>query len=366
MTRTTTSSPCVLWYVPVGEIGGVARHVLDVARNGIPGHRLVVACPDGPLAQQLRETGTDVRTAAISTADGARTAVPALRRVIREVRPTILHSHLAFADFVAAAARTGIRGAGAPVRHVSTEHGISGIRGLYQTGRAQALVKSTLHRARLLRTERVIAVSESTRDQVIAQWGGARRITVIRNGVDAPQPAPEIRAGMRVLSLSRLAPEKNIDHLLRAFVLVRDQEPEATLTVAGTGPEEARLRDVAAELGLESSVTFPGHVESDPALRNHDVVAQLSTWENLSYTLLDAVEYGLGVVATDVGGNREIVPGNCLVDATDHRQVARAILSQGRDVDARPRATRDGDKTAPWSIADMCDAIAQVYSEVKA
>ncbi|MGO1977008.1 glycosyltransferase [Brachybacterium tyrofermentans] len=351
----------VLWCVPVADLGGVARHVLDALRHGITGWRIVVLCPEGALAEQLRAQGAPVLTGPVSPTDGAAAATRAIRRTLKRLRPDVLHTHLAFADLAGIAAVTGLRsGAGRRIRVVSTEHGISGVRGYYQADALRAQVKAAAHRTRLLRTDRVIAVSASTAQQVAAQWGSGRKVTVIRNGVDDVDPAQRPTTGLRVLSLSRLAPEKRIDQLVRAFALVAAEHPAASLTIAGTGPEGHSLRRLVASLDLTGRVDFPGHIDAGSALRGHDVVVQLSVWENLSYTLLDAVAHRVGVVATDVGGNREIVPQQCLVPAEDLPAVARAITAQGTEVAARPPASGRMD------VAGMCSAIANVYGEVTA
>lgn len=348
-----------VWCSPVANLGGVARHVLDVLAAGVPGWRLVLVCPEGPLADRARALGAPVITAPVSPADGARVATAALRRVLRRLRPDLLHTHLAFADLIGVAAVAGLRsGRGQRIRLISTEHGIAGVKGYYQSSRAAALAKATAHRARLHRTDAVIAVSGSTREQILAQWGSGAPITVVRNGIDAParrDPKP----GLRVLSLARLAPEKRIDQVIDAFARVAAKHPEARLTIAGTGPEEQALRDRVRVLGLERAVDFPGHVDTTAALAAHDVVVQLSDWENLSYTLLDAVAYGLGVVATDVGGNAEIVPGRCLVDGADAEQVARRIVEQGLDLQRRARGA-----SQPVTVEEMIREIATVYRGV--
>ena len=61
----TALAPLTLWVVPVADLGGVARHVLDVARVGLPGLRLAVLYPEGPLAERLREQGAAVFTGAV-------------------------------------------------------------------------------------------------------------------------------------------------------------------------------------------------------------------------------------------------------------------------------------------------------------
>lgn len=382
-----------LWCVPVADLGGVARHVLDAARAGIPGWRIVVLCPEGPLAERLRDLGVPVLVGPVSPDDGTRAAVAAIRGALRRLGPDVLHTHLAFADLAGIAAVQGLRsGRGERIRVVSTEHGIAGVRGYYQASQAAARAKSAAHRTRLLRTDRVIAVSESTREQVAAQWGSAEKIVVVRNEVEAPGAAAdgaaggagtgaaEPRPGLRILSLARLAPEKRIDELLRAFVHVLREHPEATLTIAGTGPEEASLRARAGILGLADRVAFVGYVDAADALRSHDVVVQLSVWENLSYTLLDAVAHGLGVVATDVGGNGEIVPERCLVasgggagapGSLPAEETARRIVEQGLEVGERPgrrepRTTASADASHEPGLDVMCRGIARAYAEALA
>lgn len=352
--------PTVLWVTPAAEVGGVTRHVLDVARAGIPGWRLVVLCPEGELAERLRAAGCAVVTGPVAPADGARTAVATIRRVARSLGPDVLHTHLAFADLSGVAAVAGLRSAaGRRIRVVSTEHGIGGVRGMYQRSALRARGTVAAHRARLRRTDHVIAVSASTREQVLAQWGSGAPVTVIRHGLERCDPVPPVPpvAGLRVLSLSRLAPEKRIDATLRAFALVLGERADARLTVAGEGQLREELTRLAAELGLADAVTFAGTVEPGPALAAHDVVVQLSRWENLSYTLLDAAARGLGVVASSVGGNAEIVPARCLVEPEDTAGVAARILEQGLDLAARPSSA-----SVAGSVDDMTAAIAAVYA----
>ena len=89
------------------------------------------------------------------------------------------------------------------------------------------------------------------------------------------------------------------------------------------------------------------------------VLALLSVWENCSYALLDALAHRVGVVASPVGGNPEVVPADCLVDPADARAVAAAIVRQGLDVATRPELPAD------WpDVAAMTGQVARVYAEV--
>ncbi|WP_058235185.1 glycosyltransferase family 4 protein [Devriesea agamarum] len=358
-----------LWVAPVAELGGVARHVLDVVKTGIPGWRVIVLCPPGPLAEAIRALNGAVITGQIgpgcagSSKASAQASIATLRRVAARLRPDIVHTHLAFADIVAVPATFGLRTAvGTPIRCVSTEHGIAADSRLYNASLLTSTAKRLAHTMRLRRFSCVIAVCESTKREILRQWGygpGMPPVLVIPNGVDHPDPAPVPATGLRVLSLARLSQEKRIDRVIEAIAAVRQTHPEVRLTVAGIGEREHYLRDLAARLDLQGVVDFPGHIDARSALLDHDVVVQLSAWENCSYTLLDAVAYGLGVVATPVGGNPEIVPDRCLVHADDTATVAERLIAQGLDLSARPSPT-----SWRWTRAAMCARLSEEYDRL--
>ena len=159
---TPAPAPLTLWVVPVADLGGVARHVLDVARVGLPGLRLAVLCPEGPLAERLREQGAAVFTGHLGPDAGLAASVRTLRTAVRTLRPAAVHTHLAYADlaaFTALGTERALRRAGAPAL-LSTEHGIAPDDGLYNRA-AAARVKNAAHRARLRGTDLAIAVAQS-------------------------------------------------------------------------------------------------------------------------------------------------------------------------------------------------------------
>jgi len=298
------TEPIALWVVAVGDLGGVARHVLDATRVGIPGWRIFVLCPEGPLAERLRAQGAAALTAPISPADSLADGLSAVRHAVRTLRPAVVHSHLAYSDFLVVGATTGM-----PTKLVSTEHGIAGNDLVYHGTRWKSRVMELAHSARLRRFDALIAVSQATLDAVRRKWHPQHglRTVVIPNGVDAPATLPDPVAGrFHVISLSRLSPEKGLFDLLEAFKLVYDEHPEARLTMAGQGPLRTELEARVSDLALQHVVTLPGHVEAEELLAESDILVQLSTWENCSYTLLDAFNHALGVTATPVGGNYEL------------------------------------------------------------
>lgn len=349
-----SAPPTALWVVPVSDLAGVARHVLDVARAGIPGWRLAVLAPPGPLADRLRGWDAEVHEGAFGPDHGLRASVATLRHVVRRVRPGLVHSHLAYADIVVALA------AGRGPRLVTTEHGIARDDVVYHHSSARTRAMSAVHTARLRRFDAAIAVSRATAAAMVDKWRPRTPVTVIRNGVEPLAPRPPRAPGLRVLSLARLAPEKRLPALIDAFAVLHRDHPEARLTLAGTGPEEPALSAQVDRLGLRDAVSLPGFVDPEPAMAEHDVLAMLSVWENCSYALLDAAARGMGVVASDVGGNPEILPPPSLVTAGDATAVAAALAGQGLDLTARPSL---GD----WpTVEDMCARIASTYASAGA
>ncbi|HXH77218.1 glycosyltransferase [Nocardioides sp.] len=346
-----TARPTALWAIPVSDLAGVARHALDVARVGIPGWRLVFLTPPGALPRELKAAGAAVLEAPFGPGHGLHASVSSLRHAVAKLQPTVVHTHLSYADIVAALA------VGHGPRLITTEHGIAQDDVVYHGSAVKARVMSVAHTARLRRFDAAIAVSDATAKAMNQKWHPRRAVTVIHNGLD-PEGAPTRPPGLRVLSLARLAPEKRLDRLVDGFAELASSQVAATLTLAGTGPLEGDLRRQVNRIGLEARVRFPGFVDPDAAMSEHDVLAMLSVWENCSYALLDAAAAGLGVVASSVGANPEILPDRCLVDATDRSHVADALARQGLEPTQRPGL--DG-----WpTVTQMTQRIAGVYDTV--
>lgn len=356
MRGVATEAPLALWVVPVSNLAGVARHVIDVARVGLPGWRLAVAAPEGPLLDELRALGATVFRAEIGPEVRLDAALRGFRKVVRTVKPAIVHTHLARADLLAAMATIGL-----PVRLVSTEHHIPPDRFMFHPTLARAKAMEAVHHYRLKRFDRLLAVSESTRRDMLAYWRPFQPVSVIPNGVDRPTDAPRREPGIRFLSLARLSPEKNIEMTLRTFVGILAEEPTASLTIGGTGECEDELRRLADGLGIAESVHFAGFIDAGTAMDAHDVVLQPSKSDNFSYTLLDAVVAGMGVAASPIGGNPEILPAHCIADFDDDPGFVRVALEQARSLTRRPRLGSD----VP-TVAGMAQRIVEQYVQVPA
>ena len=369
----TATTLTALWVVPVPDFGGVARHVLDVARTGIPGYRLVVCAPEGKLTERLRELNIPVHAVPFGPSRGFRTSFASLTHVIEREKPAIVHSHLAYADVIAAAVvnslkirRLANRSLTVPTL-ITTEHGIAGDDAVYHVTSWRSKLMEQVHRVRLWGTNAAIAVSRSTAEQMRRKWG-ARRVSIIYNGVDTPRlraavhkhRAPTEPDAPRILSLSRLSPEKGIDVLIEAFAQLRTVYPKAHLEIAGEGDLADTLAQQVRELHISDAVTFSGFVDPLEAMGRSDMVVQLSLWENCSYTLLDAKAAGVKTVATNVGGNPEILAPNELVNRRQNA-FCDSVLEA---------LTRNCEASAPsaWTWvtnAEMTAQIAELYTQTQ-
>ncbi|HEX4905530.1 MAG TPA: GT4 family glycosyltransferase PelF [Acidimicrobiales bacterium] len=160
------------------------------------------------------------------------------------------------------------------------------------------------------------------------------RISVIPNAVPLPPEVPRVAPtpdAPRVGFIGRVVPIKDVVTFLRACALVRDAAPNATFVVAGPldhDPEYASAcQQLARELGLADVLTFTGTVDATALAADLDVVVLTSRSEGAPFALLEAMAAGTPVVASDVGGCREVVgDGGALTPVADPEATAAAIL----------------------------------------
>ena len=275
------------------------------------------------LAERLEANGVDVERLDLSWAGDPR-AFARLVRIVRRVRPEILHTHLVHADFHGLAAG---RLARVPVL-VSTKHGFNPFRSGRAFGAADRAV------ARLADVH--IAISAGLASYLGASEGfDPRSFEVVHYGIEAGPPPPPLPGAPRLAVVGRFVPIKGHDVLLRALARVRQQLPEVTLEIAGDGPLEPELRATVSRLGLGERVSFLGRVAPPgPVFERAEVVVVPSFGEGFGMVVLEAMERGRPVVASDVGGLPEIVADGrtgLLVPPGDPEAFAAAIVELAGD-----------------------------------
>ncbi len=222
------------------------------------------------------------------------------------------------------------------------------------------------------RAGRTVAVSEGLGAELVSKWhADPARTSVILNPVyfpsTAPVPTPAVLAERPdvILAAGRLSPEKDFATLIRAFALLK--RPGAKLVLLGKGPERARLEAEITRLGLQDTVSMPGYC-AEPWLhyQRAKCLVSSSKSELFGNTLIEAMAYGLPVVATACAGPIEIIRSPShgqLVPIGDAAALAAAIGS-ALDNPGDPAARRA--RADKFSLAARVPAYEALITDVLA
>ncbi len=272
----------------------------------------------GDLAPRFAAAGVPVDVLPVPFSAGPTAVLPAMRRYLRHHRPAILHTHNPTPHQYGALAATWAR---VPIL-VHTKHGRNQL--LTAKGRWLERLAGRL-------TDVVVPVSADAAEVTrTVERVPAARIAVIRNGIAlGAEPNDTPRSGSRAVHVARLNNVKDQPTLLRAARLLADRDPAFRLDLVGDGDQRTHLEQLVAELRLGAHVRFCGFTgDVRPYLDAANLFVLSSVSEGIALTLLEAMAAGLPVVATDVGGNREVVVDGetgFLVPARDPAALAEAM-----------------------------------------
>ena len=311
------------------QLGGAERQVVDLAdRLTARGHAVAIAWLTGDAAVQPWDTVALYPLAFSKTPFGLVQGCRRLVRLIRTWRPDVVHSHMVHANLIARVLRLYV-----PMpRLICTAHSPA------EGGRA------VMWAYRL--TDRLADVSTHVSRQAVQAFEQAGavppgRMVPVLNGIDVRvfSDAADLRARARrrigpplgarlLLSVGRLAHEKNHAGLLRAFARLAPQCADVRLWIAGDGPLRDALLRQCATLGLTDRVTFLGARSDVPELmRAADVFVLPSRFEGFGLVVAEAMASGTLVVATDAGGVAEVLNGTgILVPVGDDAALAQALM----------------------------------------
>lgn len=227
-----------------------------------------------------------------------------------------------------------------------------------------------------------IANSEAGKEYLIQRGFNPGRIRVIYNGLEVDRLCArreEIERVKRDLAvpvggnvigmLARLFPQKRHDVFLKAARIVSAAAPGARFALVGDGPLRSYLENLSQELGIASKVSFFGEQrEVGPYVSAFDIAVLVSEAEGCSNSILEAMALGKPVVATDVGGNQELVchgETGFLVPVGDAKAVAQTVLYLIRDPEmakAMGERARQGVRSR-FSITNMVKRYESLYEE---
>ena len=351
VTVVNRDGPRRILHVTQAVDGGVSTVVGDQMRcQSDRGYEVHLASPDGPLRQRTgglaiwhewragRNPGWRVLTETLH-----------LSGIVRAVDPEIVHLHSAKAGLCG---RLVLRG-----RRVTLyqPHGWSF---LAVEGLTQALARMW-ERLSAKWTHAVVCVSDTEEEVGLLAGVTDSRYTQHTNAVDlsgfprvtraaARQALGLPQAGLIVLCVARLAPQKGVDQLLAAWARIRDQFPDVRLEVVGDGEDRPLLE---AQASPHPEICFRG-LRSDVALwyAASDLVVLPSRYEGMAMVPLEAMAMGLSVVGFEVGGFAQslgpvespspVQPAGD-IDALAHAIAVRLADDRLREEEGRRNLTRD-------------------------
>lgn len=238
-------------------------------------------------------------------------AIHEFTRIFKTEKPDIVHTHAAFSARIAAFM------AGVRVR-IHTRHSTFAPRPMltqFPLRNVCGFINNTLSTA-------MVAVSESTKENLTAMGANPRKIEVIINGAEplrkvSAEEASALRSSLGIAEddfvvgmSARLEEVKGHIYLIEAARILRERGyDKLRVLIIGTGAMEQMLREKTREYGLENCVLFPGFVNDvAPYIQVMDVIANCSFGtEATSMALIEAMSLAKPAVATDYGGNAFII-----------------------------------------------------------
>lgn len=357
----------VLWLIDSLTLGGAESLVVTFASaaraHGIDLTVCALTTIDGnPVEARLRAIGAEVVTLGARNLRD-RGAFRRLLALIRERDVQVIHSHLTYASTWGAIASARTR-----VPHVATLHTLPVTpRANWRDRTRQRLMAFMLSRYAF----RVIAVSQAQ----AGAWAGrgllrGEKIAVVANAVEYPANADRQNGGTgnTVGTVAVLREGKGIDVLLRAWRLVLQQQPGASLVIAGDGPLRMSLVSAAQQLGISGAVQWLGYRSDVPEiLASLDLFVHPTLQDALPTAVLEAMAAGLPVVASAAGGVPEIITdgvNGLLVPPGDEVPLANAIVRVLRDDALRHRLADKGRQTVTqrFSVERWVDTLHAIYA----
>jgi glycosyltransferase involved in cell wall biosynthesis len=285
-------------------------------------------------------------------------------RALRELQPDVVAAHTAKAGLLA---RLACAMLGLPA--VFTPHGWSITN---RISRRQGKLFRLVETAASAITSRIINVCEFEAQLAMNhRVAPASKLAVVHNGI--PDIGKDLRADTtsqppRLVMVARMAKPK--DHATLLTALSRLKHLPWSLDLCGDGPLEGRIKEQAAQLGIENRIRFLGF-RGDTAARLSEaqIFVLASRFEAFPYTILEAMRAGLPVVASSVGGIPEaVVPGRTglLAPAGDVDALAAHLASLIVDADLRKKIGDGGRERflAHFSFRDMLEKTLRIYQEI--
>lgn len=356
-------------------IGGAERMLLGVLRNlDTTRFESTVCCIQdrGELAEEVESLGIQVHALGLMARGGFdRRVVPALRRLMRELEVELVHSHLYHANLYG--------------RLAAWREGIPVIASVHNTYSRRKWHRHLINHLLARMSFRITAGSADVeRDILVHDRVAPEKLVRLPNCIDLDRVSTSLSpavakqrlgfgaADLVIGTVGRMEEQKGHAFLLDAFARLRHMPdvPSSSLRllIVGDGRLKSATEQQAARLDIADACRFPGSIKDLADIyRAIDIFVMPSMWEGLSLAMLEAMAAGLPMIATDVGGARDVLGEGLrgmLAPAGDAEALAMAmrdlLIDTGRRVataDSGCRHVREN-----YSVAALSRQLAELYA----
>lgn len=360
------------WFADKRNSGGMEVHIREVCRNlSSEGHSVELVMP-GAAQKPMDETGAKMHYVSCKIAcNSLGGVIKSVRnfnkKIIAEFKKSkasfdVIHSH----DWLGVEA-AGILAKKSGKPWIHTVHSLEHIRATEDT-KSEI---SKIEKQGMLGCDKLITVSNLMKKEIIKKYKiPPEKISVIHNyaGVSGIRLHREPGTSRTILYIGRLAFQKGIEHLVLAHEKVLKEIPSAKLVIAGGGNLKEGLKSLAASYGIGKSILFKGFVRENELIglyRSATLFVSPSVFEPFGITVLDAVKFGVPVIATKNTGCLELFSdGNIAVAESENsgdiaEKIIRLLEDKAERLKMAESAKKDLEKADDWRM--IAEKTAEVY-----
>jgi len=356
------------------EFGGVAVHINKLTeylsnRDDIILHIITLGEKDQVHEKEnlnihkLRRTESPLDPFSI-------TQINALKRKIIEISPDIVHAQGTFVPYSTAAALIRNR-----FPTLLTVHGVAAMDTAYYNGIKKVLselIQIPHERYVVSAIPNLIVVAPQIREIISGMTNS--RIHMIPNGMDLrnfENISPQSIGWPSIFYVGRLHKEKGVDILLDAIPLIRESYPSIKAYIAGSGPEEARLKQKAKENNIDECVRFLDYISEEEKysmLKSADVFLLPSRFDYGPIVLPEAMACGIPVIASNIGGIPFLIEDEhtgLLFKSENKSDLAGKVIQMLDNNELRIKIIKAAkNKINDFSWASIAEKTVSVYSNI--
>ncbi len=385
----------ILYLVTQSELGGAQRYVFDLATNLSQEFNISVAFGEqgekGELAKQLKQANIKYYVIphlkrAISPINDLKALIEIIK-LIKKLKPNIIHLNSSKISILGSLVGFLIK---SEILNLKSEI-IYTVHGWVFNEPMPAWKKLFYKYAEKFTAifkHKIICVSEFDRQTAIKEKiCNPKKLTTIHNGIEQINFLPKEQASeklfriinkseirnpkseIRIGTIANLYPTKGLEHLIQAIhLLISNYQLPITAIIIGEGEERKNLEDLIGQLNLKNNVILTGRINNAAELLPaFDIYVCSSVKEGLSYTIIEAMQAGLPVVATNVGGNPELIQDHqtgLLAQAKNPQDLAEKIqeLINNPDLQQKLGSEAKQKAEAEFNLEKMVEKTKKIYS----